>query len=776
MKVFTGGGLFMRVFHQTLAFLIVMTIGAANAATITVTSESDGPQQVDGLCTLREAIETANFVDPEVSLLNGCDRIGTGTDTIVFAPDMSFISVTAGEMVITDELIIDGTIDASGQAANIVIDGDDDSRIFSVTAEANHLTLNNLRLENGNANNADGGAIYSEARLTINNTRFASNEAGGNGGAIYMATIQLTMPLTINQGYFYNNSVNGDTSKGGAIFALRNVEVNSSTFSTNQSSHQAGAIYADRGLLNIKDSHFEMNSSVHDGGAIRSLFAKTEVQNSAFIDNTANNGGALFSGVSINISRSTFFRNHASFWGGAIATANLADVAITSSTLAKNQANNRGAAVYSSNDISITNSTLTDNLVPANVETILFANNNIKLESNILLGNSLPNCNGTTIEGSHNLLDDLSCGAGGTIRTEAQGIGIINARLIDVLVNDGTNATLADNGCVTKAGAEGAAACVKTVLLKESATDAIDQGSALTNDAVTGEPITSDQRQLNFLGAAPDIGATEFDQAQCGAAHETPIREVPNDHLCQFGNPTGITTTPSAFTWQCQAGQNNASCAAPRQYLLNYWDGYNQAPKNIVTVTLVGGQTLPTTPRLARPGLSFVGWNTARDGSGDMYVAEADFTMPNSDVDMWAQWQLQGGCGTASGTPTVNKPTDNLCSIANAASEVTVTDGEFTWQCSGSAQICAAPRQYILSYDANGGNSAPASVAVIAGSATATAPAIMRDGFIFSGWNTQANGTGAHFEPESNINMPNSNVTLYAQWQPMAVLFQNGFE
>lgn len=76
--------------------------------------------------------------------------------------------------------------------------------------------------------------------------------------------------------------------------------------------------------------------------------------------------------------------------------------------------------------------------------------------------------------------------------------------------------------------------------------------------------------------------------------------------------------------------------------------------------------------------------------------------------------------------------------------------------------------QYTLSYNANGATSgvAPSAVSAEQGSRITlnNSAGLSRNGYIFVGWNTDANGTGTNYPAESNYTI-NSNMTLYAKWQ-----------
>lgn len=119
---------------------------------------------------------------------------------------------------------------------------------------------------------------------------------------------------------------------------------------------------------------------------------------------------------------------------------------------------------------------------------------------------------------------------------------------------------------------------------------------------------------------------------------------------------------------------------------------------------------------LAKTGYTFTGWNTASNGTGEAYASGATILVPNGGVTLYAVW---------------------------------------------------TPSQYTLTYDAatNGGSGAPASSVHNAGaSVTLSSQAPTKSGFVFSGWDTQANGLGTDFAAGGAMTMPGNNRTLYAQF------------
>lgn len=85
-----------------------------------------------------------------------------------------------------------------------------------------------------------------------------------------------------------------------------------------------------------------------------------------------------------------------------------------------------------------------------------------------------------------------------------------------------------------------------------------------------------------------------------------------------------------------------------------------------------------------------------------------------------------------------------------------------------------AKDNYAVSYDANGGTGAPAgqtkwyneSLTLQYGEPT-------RSGYVFTGWNTQPDGTGTAYQP-SDTYTANAPLTLYAMWKSVMNVKANG--
>ena len=74
-----------------------------------------------------------------------------------------------------------------------------------------------------------------------------------------------------------------------------------------------------------------------------------------------------------------------------------------------------------------------------------------------------------------------------------------------------------------------------------------------------------------------------------------------------------------------------------------------------------------------------------------------------------------------------------------------------------------------LTYNANGHGTAPANVTMTYADATNAAAALTENGYIFTGWNTAADGTGTAYAAGAEVKAANTlptEMTLYAQWTP----------
>ena len=301
-------------------------------------------------------LEDGTFSDLQLKIINASEG-----STITLDRDYSY----DGEFLKSGIVISkDLTIDGNGHT----LDGKSQSRIFMILfglKENNKVTLKNINFVNGYTNYY-GGAILNFANLTIDkctftnnnarycggainslgymdckNSNFNKNTAGGDGGAIFSLSFAKSTsffnnlfpdrnideesdyitPITLNSSFsFLMDKVNNCVFKnnvakgrgGGAIYAFSNIDIASSTFTSNTAGEKGGAVFANKNLY-IKNSKFTGNQAPVYGGAVyfrchdssghydsngkwvsEIRYYDNLIQGSSFTKNSASKGGAIY--------------------------------------------------------------------------------------------------------------------------------------------------------------------------------------------------------------------------------------------------------------------------------------------------------------------------------------------------------------------------------------------------------------------------------------------------------------------------------------------------
>jgi hypothetical protein len=271
-----------------------------------------------------------------------------GSDTILFTRSVKNITLTSGELAITDDLEIVGP-----GARELTISGNDASRVFHVQSGAD-ATIAGLTITAGRADGnapgyaSTGGGILNQGNLTLSDVVLYGNRAVGDPGVIIPATA------------IFNVAGGG---LGGGIANFGTLVVTGSTFSDNQAvgadntdssslpfpafpGNALGGGLDNLGVARIEDSEFTGNlaragnggigafAAIGGGGAIYND-AELTVEGTSFLDNRAvggsnsisptHNGHALGGGImsgtllalagagsaTLTVSESTFSRNQA---------------------------------------------------------------------------------------------------------------------------------------------------------------------------------------------------------------------------------------------------------------------------------------------------------------------------------------------------------------------------------------------------------------------------------------------------------------------------------
>ena len=209
---------------------------------------------------------------------------------------------------------------------------------------------------------------------------------------------------------------------------------------------------------------------------------------------------------------------------------------------------------------------------------------------------------------------------------------------------------------------------------------------------------------------------------------------------------------------------------------------------------------------LIKTGYTFAGWNTLADGSGTNYFPTNIFRI-NVNTILYAQWVPITYTVTYNGTTYTggSVPIDGL-SPYNYGSKVTVlgvgtlinagyTFAEWNTLVNGTG-VSYSPSNiftinanttlyaqwsptYTVTYDGNTntGGTVPvdgSSPYIVGSSVTVLGSAtLVKAGYIFSGWNTDASGTGTPYAASSTFTI-NMNTILYAQWRPTYTVTYDG--
>lgn len=249
---------------------------------------------VDGFCSLREAIVSANTNTASGNLIGEC-RTGTIIDTIDFFVAGS-IMLNPTELQLTSSMTINGS--------GITVEGAGGIGDGIMIMSSGIVTINDITLRNGTGS-LFGGAIESwVSNLTLNNVTIENSSTTALGGAVRQAG----GTLTINNSTFRNNSA-GPVGNGGAIASSGTLIVTNSTFDMN-TANNGGAIYHESASLfggTIIGGSFINNSATTDGGAIYDLLGNGELSvTGVTFNNNTSAGDANCGGENIEGSGNTF--------------------------------------------------------------------------------------------------------------------------------------------------------------------------------------------------------------------------------------------------------------------------------------------------------------------------------------------------------------------------------------------------------------------------------------------------------------------------------------
>lgn len=272
------------------------------------------------------------------------------------------------------------------------------------------LTLNNITLDTIQHASSWGGAMYNEGTLNLDNVTFNNNiaktsKAVGGGAMALVATNGNAVSTTIKNSTFTNNSTESSPSydnNGGAIYVYgtsglvgdNTLDISDSLFESNHTNKTGGAIGVNNlgpsdFEIEIKDTTFTKNNSTGYGGAIDVTTGGTgnvtiNLNHATFNSNesSGSDGGAIAyekGNITSNIINSTFKNNTANN-GGAIYNG-IKNLTISNTIFDGNKTNDggKGGAIYNAGNISLSQTEFkqsTDTIYMANDSTADFSDTN----------------------------------------------------------------------------------------------------------------------------------------------------------------------------------------------------------------------------------------------------------------------------------------------------------------------------------------------------------------------------------------------------------------
>lgn len=328
----------IRLF-MVLAFVSALMMSSPVLALILV-STSDDELVVDGDCSLREAIESANTN----TSFDNCGRGAPGPEPDDIIIPLIDTLTLATPIAITEAVTISGV-----SATETLISGDGSSQLFQVDlgTGTGDVVFEDLSMIDAFVNNITGGGamvVDCAPLLRIENVHFRNNVSAGTGlengpgGALRMRpTSACNARLELIDTTFVGNR--SLANSGGAVWlsnssgGFNSVLINRSQFVDNQSNTGGGALFGfDIPNNMVLNSVFEGNQAGISG-------PNFEAGGAIYLNaNNVGVAGAIFRGLS-------FVNNRAGSRGGALYLEGSQSVSFTNGSLVGNTLSNTTADV-----------------------------------------------------------------------------------------------------------------------------------------------------------------------------------------------------------------------------------------------------------------------------------------------------------------------------------------------------------------------------------------------------------------------------------------------
>lgn len=333
---------------------------------------------LDGMCSLREAVRAANLDIP----VDACPA-GNGADIILLQSQVYTLSLTGTyeDAALTGDLDITEDLEIRGNGADLTtISGNAIDRVLHIDPQESgiQVKLSSLTIRDGSAPANDdegGGGILSNGIVIIENVIVSGNNANRGGGV----RIDLSGESAITDTIISNNHADDE---GGGIYGDGTIEMERVEIIEN-SARRGGGVFCDRPCTFV-DVSISGNLAITHGGGIYnddiSVLTNVTINDNRVIQQ---DGGGIYNEDEITLQNVTVSGNAASQGSG-----------IFSDTVA----HLKSVTIYQ-NDSPIFGASLFNDL-----------RGSIDLVNTIVANDrQQPNCSGDLVSMGHNLSGDASC-------------------------------------------------------------------------------------------------------------------------------------------------------------------------------------------------------------------------------------------------------------------------------------------------------------------------------------------------------------------------------
>ena len=324
------------------------------------------------------------------------------------------------------------------------------------------------------------------------------------------------------------------------------------------------------------------------------------------------------------------------------------------------------------------------------------------------------------------------------------------------------------------------------------------RGVDKNGNAVSGTDSGADSviDDLSFKLAYP----LAYDKNAADASGQVPSNTTPDTTQTASSKSTGKVSDLVQRTTTHEDGSVTVRTVDQSTDVVSGCQVYYPAGQRITLATLAKDGDCWDSSMLTRPGHTQLGWSQDSQAT----QAQAEVTMVEGGMTVYAVW-----VGNPVLTYDTNKPNTWNGQMPSTPASVSVpyntaaADGS-GWQSGDTSKIrgyrflgwYAGPQddaglydwntlltgnvtvyahwqrlQANVVYDANGGTGSHASTPGWQYSDVTvpsdTSKSFKRDGYVFLGWDTQADGNGTAYKDGSQVPLQDKDITLYAQWQPV---------